>query len=140
MIKGDKLSGVNLCREIGSVVNIFMHPRHYTCLLQTDKSLVYYDLFALNTTWTCDQSAVNKTWLSPDPYRVAFTYDFNSVYIVTNEHIHWFNCSESLIKLTTSRIGFTDRQEVAPLFLIVEEDKYILVYDTIMIIQAKADW
>jgi hypothetical protein len=45
-----KVSGnstVQLCEEIGPIKSLVIHPKCYTALLLSNKSLVLYDLFSL---------------------------------------------------------------------------------------------
>lgn len=139
MIKGDKLSGVILCSEMGPIRNMFMHPRHYCCLLQAEKCLVYYDLLALNSIWVCEQPGASKLWTSED-LRVAFSLDFNVVYVATNDSIHGFSWAESTMRLATHRIGFSGKRESTPLLFAVQADRFLMVYDSVVVTQEVADW
>jgi hypothetical protein len=71
-----------------------------------------------------------------DPYRVAFTLDFNSVHICTNEFI--YSLSSSVPR--THQIAFTGKSKVLPLMFASLIDRFLLVHDNVIIVQDSMEW
>lgn len=65
-----------------------MHPKYYTALITSDKYLALYDLLSLRLIWQVELVFIHPHLNSLRRPCVAFTLDFNEVYLVFQSYIY----------------------------------------------------